>query len=40
MQGLESAANSIERDSEEIVNKKRSFATTPGNRNYDPNSTQ
>jgi len=37
MQGLESANSSVDCDNLELMNKKRSFATTPGNRNYEAN---
>lgn len=40
MHGLESANNSVDCESDEMLNKKRSFATTPGNRNYDMMTTQ
>ncbi len=39
MQGLESMGNSIERNPEDFLAKKRSMATTPGNRNYEGLST-
>jgi hypothetical protein len=36
MQGLESAANSIEWENDDTINNKKwSFATTPGNWNYE-----
>lgn len=35
MQGLESASSSVDCDNIDLMNKKRSYATTPGNWNYD-----
>jgi hypothetical protein len=33
MQGLESVDQSLDCDHDDLLNKKRSYATTPGNRN-------